>query len=117
MKYAELKRRLAFVEREINRAKADAYHYERECRRMVESRQDFERHTMREGLAMMQRAVECAPPQPIPICKCMEGEIRERFPAKAPLCAKCKAPMTHKGGIVYSCEDQLCAFGRDPWHG
>lgn len=105
MKYAELKRRLAFAEREINRAKADAYHYERECKRMVESRQDFERHTMREALAMMRRAIEYTPPLMAPICKCMEGEMRERFPGlRAPHENAPSPPSPEERGLALSDE-------------
>jgi hypothetical protein len=117
MKYAELKRGIREAMRAERQLRERAEYFEREMCRLIKERESFKERTMREALAMMQRAVEYAPPAPIPICKCMEAEMRERFPAKTPLCTKCKTPMTHKGGIVYTCDDQLCAFGHEPWQG
>ena len=74
MKYADLKKCLAAAEREIEEAKKDARHFESEMRRVIKARDDFEKRTMRNALAMMQRAVEYAPPLMAPICKCMEIE-------------------------------------------
>ncbi len=81
MKYAELKRRLREAERFDWSLRDRAEHFERETRRLIEERESFTKRTMREALAMMQRAVEYAPPQ-ILICKCMEGEMHERFPRR-----------------------------------
>lgn len=72
MKYADLKRRLAAAERKIEEVKDDARHFESEMRRVTKARDEFERRTMCNARAMMQRAIEYTPPLIAPICKCME---------------------------------------------